>query len=101
MEATGADLLPIDHGVFWSPDSSQATPGVLDDLDLPAEGLLDPLGKTPFLVGTICPDQLESREETFEWFQQEFPPIVVLDIGLVDQGLQDQPIRIDEDMPLA
>jgi len=101
VEASGADLLPIDHGVFWGPDSSQTTPGVFDDLDLPVEYLLDPLDKTPFLVGTIGPDQLESGKETFERFQQEFPPIVILDMSLVDKSMQDQPIRVDEQMPLA
>jgi hypothetical protein len=44
MEATGTDLLPIDHRIFGSPDPSQAAPGMFDDLDLPAEGLFDPLG---------------------------------------------------------
>ncbi len=86
MEATGADLLPIDHRVLWSPDVSQATPGVLDDLDLPAERLFDPLGKPPFLVGTIGPDQLESGKETFERREQEFPPIVILIITHKPEG---------------
>ena len=82
-------------------DVSQTTPGMFDDLDLRAEYLLDPFDKTSFLVGTIGPDQLESGKETFERREQEFATRVILDTGLVDKSMQDQPIRVDEQMPLA
>jgi hypothetical protein len=101
MQAAGADLLPIDHSVLWCPDVSQATPGVLNDLNFPAEYLLDPLNKTTFFVGTIGPDQLESGEETSQRFQQEFATMVILDIGFMDEDLQDQADGIDKQMSFA
>jgi hypothetical protein len=62
MEATRPDLLPINHGILWGPDPSQATPGMFDDLHLPAERRFDPLDEAALLVGTISPDELETGQ---------------------------------------
>jgi len=83
------------------PDASQAAPRVLDDLYLPAEGFLDPLNKATLVVRTVRPDQLESRKAALERFQEVFATRMILDVGLVDEDVQDQPICIDEQMPLA
>src|SRR6266705_2186090 len=55
MEASWADLLPIDHGILGCPDPSQATPGMLHDLHFPAEYLFDPLDEAALLVGDSPP----------------------------------------------
>src|SRR4051812_27074140 len=98
MEATGTDLLPIDHRIFRRPDPSQATPGMFDDLDLPAEGLFDPLDKATLLVRAIGPDQLETREAAPQRSKQQSSAVVVLDVGLMHQHMQHQSIPVDEQL---
>ena len=74
---------------------------MLDDFYFPAECLLDPLHKAAFVVGTIGPDQFEPRKAALQWLQEVSAPCMILPVGFVDQHMQDQPIGIDEQMPLA
>src|SRR5713101_2009104 len=101
VEATGADLLPIDDGVLWCPDAALAAPGMLHNLHLRAECLLDPLDEAAFLVRTVGPDQLESRKAAVERLQEVFSAFVILNTGLMHEHVQDHPRGIDEQMPLA
>src|SRR5712692_4311458 len=71
------------------------------DLDLPAQRRLDPLVEALLLVSTVGPDQLQTRKDPSERRKQAFAAAVVLDVGLVYQNLQDQPIRIDQQVALA
>ena len=68
MKTARSDLLPINHGILWCPDASQATPGVFDDLDLPAKRRLDPLDKAAFVVPAIGPVSLLTFVCTDLWF---------------------------------
>jgi hypothetical protein len=70
MELPGPDLLPIHFSSFRGPDASQATPGVFDNLDLPAKRRLDPLDKAAFVISAIGPDQLETRKALAERREQ-------------------------------
>src|SRR5215469_5874722 len=54
-------MLPIHFSPFRGPDPSQATAGLFDDLDLPAQRHLDPLDKAVFVVSAVGPDQLETQ----------------------------------------
>ena len=101
MKTAGTDLLPIDDGILWSPDASEATPGMFHDCDLPPQRRLDPLVEAFLLVSAVSPDQLETRKGPGEWRKQAFAAAVVLDVGLMNQDLQDQPIRIDQQVALA
>lgn len=101
MESPRPDLLPIYFSPFRGPDASQATPGVFDDLDLPAQRRFDPGDKAAFVVSAIGPDQLETRKALFEGPEQAFAPIVVLKTGLMHQQMHDQSIGVDEQVPLA
>jgi len=71
------------------------------DLDLPPQRRLDPLAQALLLVSTIGPDQLQTRKVLGERREQTFAAAVVLDVGLMNQDLQDQPIRIDQQVTLA
>ena len=62
MEATGPDLLPIDHGILGCPDPSQAAPGMLDDLHHPAQRLFDPLDEAALLVRDSRPRSAGAEE---------------------------------------
>lgn len=88
MKASGADLLPIDDGSFWGQDAAPPAPGVLHHLDLPIKLRFDPLHEVAFLVRAIHPDELETGEAGLECRQQEFAALVVLDIGFMDQDMQ-------------
>jgi hypothetical protein len=101
VEATGADLLPINDRLLWCPDATQTSPGVFNDLHFPTERLLDPGNKASFVVGTIGPDEFEARKATLERVQQEFAACVILDIGFMHQHLENQAIRINEQVPLS
>jgi hypothetical protein len=74
---------------------------MLDDLYLPAEGFLDPLHKATLVVRTVRPDQLEARKAALKRLQEVFAARMILDVGLVDKDVQNQPIGVDEQMPLA
>ena len=71
------------------------------DLDLPSQLCLDPLAEAFLLVAAIRPDQLQTRKAALERRQQAFAAAVVLDIGLMDEHLQDQPRGIDQQVALA
>ena len=45
VKTTGPNLLPIDDSILGCPDATQAAPGMLHNLHLPTERLLDPLNK--------------------------------------------------------
>ena len=101
MKATGADLLPINDRILWRPDAAQAAPGMLDDFYCPAQRLLDPRHKAAFVVGTIRPDECESWKAAWQGLQEVSAPCMILDVGFVDQHVQDQPIGIDEQVPFT
>src|SRR6266699_3657171 len=60
MKPLRPDLLPVHFGPLRDPDASQAAPGLLDHLYLPAASLLHPSHKIPLLAGAIHPDELET-----------------------------------------
>jgi len=101
MKAARSDLLPIDHRILWGPDTSQAAPGMVHNLDVPSQLRLDPLAEAFLLVAAIRPDQLQTRKDPFERRKQVFAAAVVLDVGFMDERMQDQPSGIDQQVALA
>ena len=101
MKAAGTDLLPIDHRILWCPDAWQSAPRMFDDLHGRAKRRLDPLDEAALLVPALGPDELEARKAVLEWFEQAFSTVLILDVGLMHQHVEDQPIGIHEQMPLA
>src|SRR2546428_1679879 len=74
---------------------------MLDPLYPPAESLLPPSHKIPLLVGAIHPDELETRKAVFQRQEQIFAAVMVLKTGLVHELVHDQPIRVEQEVPLA
>src|SRR5260370_35313864 len=70
------------------------------DLDLPSQRRLDPLAEAFLLVAAIGPDQLQTRKDSVERRKQAFAAAVVLDVGLMNLDMQDQPIGIDHQVAL-
>jgi hypothetical protein len=101
VEATAADLLPIDHRILWSPHVTQAAPRMLDDLDLRAKRLLDPLHKASFVVATLRPNVLEARETALERQEHVSAAMIILDVGFMHQHMQDHASRINQQVPFA
>ena len=101
MKTARSDLLPIHFDSFRDPDASQATPWMFHDLDLPPQLPLDPLAEAFLLVSAIGPDQLETRKAALERRKQGLAAVSVLNVGFMHQHMQDQPIRIDQEMALA
>lgn len=101
MEATGADLLPIDFHPFFDPDPAQAAPRMLHNVHGPAKLLLDPFDEPTLLVGAVSPDQLEAPKAVSQRFQQQFATLMVLQVGLMDQQMQNPSVRINQQMTLA
>ena len=101
MKPLKPDLLPVYLDPFPDPDATQAAPGMRDNCYLPAESLLHPSYKIPFLVSAVHPDELETGKALSEWQEQVFAPVMVLNTGLMDELVEDQPIRVDQQVPLA
>ena len=101
MKAARSDLLPIDHRILWGPDTSQAAPGMVHNLDVPSQLRLDPLAEAFLLVAAIGPDQLEPWKGLFERREPEPAAAVILDVGFMNQHVQDQSHGIDQPVALA
>jgi len=101
MEPFGPDLRPVHFRPFRGPDPWQATPGMLDNLDLPAQRHLDPLDKAAFAVSALGPDQLEPGKACSERREQIFATIVILQTSLMHQQVDNQAVGIHQDMALA
>jgi len=59
MESLRSHLCPVHLLSCRRPNCAQTPPGVLDNLDRPVEGRLNPLVKAPFGISTLGPDPLE------------------------------------------
>ena len=64
-------------------------------------GRFHPLAEATFLVSAISPDEFKSRKAALKRSQQVFPPVMVLKTGLMHTLVQDQAVRIYQDMALA
>src|ERR1700730_3463606 len=71
------------------------------DLDIPSERDLDPLVEAFLFGAAIGPNQLETGKDPAQRREQVFAAAGVLDVGLTDERMQDQPIRIDQQVALA
>ena len=74
---------------------------MFDDLDVPPQLRLDPLAEAFLLVAAIGPDQLQTRKDPLERRKQGLAAASVLDVGFMHQHVQNQSIRIDEQVALA
>jgi len=74
----------------------------LDDLQSPGAGLGDGCGERRSLVGGIGEDALDEGEEAARApIKDESRAIAVLHIGRMDDHVQQEAERVDEDVPLA
>ena len=74
----------------------------LDDFDRPGPGLGDSRGHPRPLVAGIGEDALNEREQAARAPIEDEPrTIAILHIGRVDDDIQQEAERIDEDVPLA
>jgi hypothetical protein len=76
-------------------------PRMLDNFHVPSKRFLDPLDEATLAVRAVCPDMLESWETPPKRFQEMFAPFLILDIGLMDQHVEDQAYRINEQIPFT
>jgi hypothetical protein len=74
---------------------------MLDNFSLPAASLLHPSYNIPFLVRAVHPDELETGKALSERQEQVFAALMVLNTGLMDELVEDQPLRLDQQVPLA
>ncbi len=74
----------------------------LNDLQRPSCGLCDGCGQLRSLVASIGEDALEERREAARAPIKDKPrAIAILHIGRVNDDIQQETERVDEDMPLA
>src|SRR5215469_13205090 len=83
------------------PDITHPGPPMLDDLHVPPKVLFDPYLKVTLLVGAIGPDQTQTRKRSLQRLQQKFASLMILDVGLMNQQVQQEAIGINQHMPLA
>ena len=75
--------------------------GSFDDLQAPptSQGL-NPQNQLAG-VAAVSPDQSQPAPAAYQMLQHQFRPVTVLNVRRVDHHHQDQPQRIDDDVPLA
>ena len=74
----------------------------LDDFQRPGPGLCQGRGQLRALIASIGEDALDEWEEAARASIEDQPrAIAILHIGRVNDDVQQEPERVDEDMPLA
>jgi hypothetical protein len=74
----------------------------LDDLDLPGAGLCDGSGGPRSLIAGIGEDALDEREEAARMAIENEPrAVAILHVGRMDDDVQQEAERVDENVPLA
>ena len=74
----------------------------LDDLDLPGPGLCDGLGGFRALISSVGEDTLDEGEQAARASIEDQPSaITILHVGGMDDDIQQEAERVDEDVPLA
>lgn len=75
--------------------------GAFDDLDLPGPGVGHDLGHSGALIAGVCEDLDDRGEAASGVAQQAAGAIAVLDIGAMDDDIQQQAEGVDDDMAFA
>ena len=91
----------LDDPAFWEND--EAMRGVaLDDLQPPGPGLCDRRGEFGSAITGIGEDPFDEREQAARASVEDQPSAVtILQVGRMDDDVQQEAERVDEDMPLA
>ncbi len=108
LEVAGEASIAADprQGSFDDPTFGQDDEAVqliaLDDLQLPSAARCDGDGRLWTLIAGIGEDALDEREESARALvENELRAVAILHIGRVDDDIQQEAERIDEDVPLA
>ena len=75
--------------------------GALDDFELPVAGIGDDPGGYRPLIACIGEDLLDRREAAPSVAQEPSDAVAILNVGSVNDDVQQQAKRIDEDVALA
>jgi hypothetical protein len=81
VEAFGNDRVPIDVRPFRNPDTPDACPSVLNDLEANAKVFFHPLLEGIASIPAIGPDQLEARQFSEKSSEQHLTPFTIGDIS--------------------
>lgn len=91
----------FDDPALWQDDEAVQFVA-LDDLELPGSGFCDGRGHLGALVAGIGEDALDEREAATRALIENQPgAVAILHIGRMDDDVQQEAERIDENMPLA
>lgn len=91
----------LDDPAFWENDETMQLVA-LDDLQLPSAGLGDGRGGLRSLIAGIGEDALDKgKEATGAPVENERRAIAILHIGRMDDDVQQEAERVDENMPFA
>ena len=92
---------PLDDPAFWQDDEAVQLVA-LDDLQPPSAALGDGGRRLRSLVAGIGEDALDEREEAARASVENEPrAVAVLHVGRMDDDIQQEAERVDENMPLA
>jgi len=100
MEAFGNDLVPVHLRSSRCPSALNASPRVIDNLQLdPTQKLVHPCLKLA-LIAAIGPDHLETREVPNQGSEQDRRPVAISDVSGKYFHPDEQPLRVHQQMPL-
>ncbi len=92
---------PFDHPASRQHFEAADVVGAFHDLEAPEPLLGEERVQSGPLVGAIGPDQIKPGEEIAQAGKHEESTIAVLDVRRVDNGVQDEALRIDDNVALA
>src|SRR5215471_12991799 len=101
MKAWGHNLVPVHLHAFFHPDRAQAGPRMLDDLQTHPEVVRDPLLEGLKSIAALPPDHLETRQLSSKRLEQDLAPWRVSAISREHFDAEQQPLRVDQQMPFA
>lgn len=72
----------------------------LHDLQSPLPKVFRPIHQLP-RISTVGPDPLETGKAAGQFLQNQLGSVSILDIRRMNHAVQDQPERVNDDVPLA
>ena len=92
---------PLDHPTSRQDLKAGRVVAALDNLQAPAPRLGKERVQARAFVGAIGPDQVEPGKELAQAGKHEQSPVAVLDVRRMDDGVQDETLRVDDDVALT
>ena len=91
----------FDDPTFWEDDETLGPIGTFDDFDVElGQDFANGLVKDRALVGAVGEQLLQERKQAKQRAQQKNASVAILNVGGMHDGMQQQSLGVDENVPL-